>query len=416
MEVAVRRGGSAVATVVAAVVMALGGGAARAAEEATGAETAGGRATRRPANEAVLDRPARYDNLLSAVSWGGYYELEYDDPQHSVGAGEDGIEGFDQHRFVLFAGVRPHERIRMFSEIEFEHGGDADDLKLEQAWVEFGLVPRFDLNLRAGIDLIPVGRLNLNHDGNLRDFVFRPQVDERLVPTTWYEAGVWLNGALWDDRLGYQVGVSNGLRESSSGLGGVNEIRNMRRTTGLSKDDNNDNKAVSGRLAWRPWLGAEVGLSGYTATYASRTRDVSTAHDDEIRFLAVDGHAVRGPWEVKGEYVRVRKDPEPGNAQSLSGASGGYVELAYHFFPEFMRDWFFAQGFDDPTFTALARAEFLDFENPDEDRNDRNVYSFGLNYRPMERMAFKLTYDVEDRDDPAAFAVNRWGAGVVLGF
>lgn len=357
-------------------------------------------------------RVGGWDRQRNEVMFGGYYEMEYEDNERVDG--EDGEADFDQHRFILFIGARPHDRIRLFSELEFEHGADPDDLKFEQAWLEFDL--NEDHSLRAGVDLIPVGRLNINHDGNLRDFVFRPEVDERIIPTTWYEAGVWLNGSVpLSDDLSYVVGVSNGLRESNN-VGSINEIRGMRRTNALSKDDNNNNKALSGRLAWSPWLGGEFGLSGYLAKF-SNTDPPSANGRDDIAFWAIDASQTWGPWEIKGEYAVVDKDREVGNANAIHDARGGYLEVAYHFFPESLRDAWFARGFDNPVFTLLGRAEGLDFDVPgNPNLLDYNVYSVGFNYRPMEQMAFKISYDHFDREDDTPPDSDRFGLGMVLGF
>ncbi len=339
----------------------------------------------------------RFDRLGSPVTFGGYFETEYEDVEGAPG-------DFDQHRTILFFGTQPHERIRFFSELEIEHGG-APDIKLEQAWLEFALTG--SQNLRAGIDLIPVGRLNLEHDGNLRDFVFRPAVDGQLIPSTWFESGIGLNGAI-TETLDYQVGISNGMRPASAtDTGTADEIDSMLGSgTVLSEGDNNNSKAVWSRVAWTPLLGSEFAVSGYQSDYAP---------DRSITFLALDGNYVVGPFEFKGEAVSIDKDQQaPGG---ITGASGGYLETAYHFFPNGLRDSWLASGFDNPTFTALARYETLDFDLPaDPDDHDRNILSLGFNYRPMERMAFKVSYDVDDRQGAAAQDRDRVGAGMVLGF
>lgn len=368
----------------------------------------------------------QFDKLTNSVTLGGYYDFEYQDDQRvRTSAGErngggDGEGDFDQHRFVLFVGAKPHERIRFFSELEFEHGAKSTDLKLEQAWLEYG-INRY-LNLRGGVDLIPVGRLNINHDANLQDFIFRPAVDEQVIPSTWYEAGVSLSGAI-TDQVNYIVGMSNGLRDartnSATSVGEYSEFRNMRRTNALSEDDNNNAKSVHGRIAVSPWLGTEFGISGYQGRYSNTDpglNSVGTANtDSDITYLAFDWYIPWRAFEFKGEYVNVNKDVERGS--QIEGASGAYGELAWHFFPEFLRETFFGRDFDDPKFTLLGRVENLDFDTfGNDDLLDRNYYTVGLNYRPIENMAVKLSYDWEDRKEQGAPNSNRFGAGMVLGF
>lgn len=357
-----------------------------------------------------------FDRLTNEVTFGGYFEQEFEDYE-----GEN--SDFDQHRTILFFGAQPHERLRMFSELEIEHGGYSD-VKLEQAWLEFALNDNH--NLRGGIDLIPVGRMNLEHDGNLRDFVFRPETDKRLIPTTWFESGASLNGDLTEN-LSYTVGISNGLSQASdsSSVSTEGEIRSMRGGAGTNMtegDANNNNKALWGRVAYTPILGTEIGFSGYQAAY-------DQSADSDIRFLAVDFNTVQGPLELKGEYVNIDKDQEirsgaSGPYRGASEASGGYVEAAYHFFPDGLRDSWLAEGFDNPTFTALARHEVINFdgtENPTtgnsaEKRADKNVTSIGINYRPIEQAAFKASYDVVDQKESGVEGQDRVGLGMVLGF
>lgn len=368
------------------------------------------------AQEATSGYGDSFDRLTNNVTFGGYFEQEFEDKERSEA-------NFDQHRTILFFGAQPHERIRFFSELEIEHGGFSD-VKLEQAWLELALTENH--NFRGGIDLIPVGRLNLEHDGNLRDFVFRPTVDDKLIPTTWFESGLSFNGDL-TEQLSYTVGISNGLSASSdsSTVGTFGEIEDMRGGAGtnMTEGDDNDDKAIWGRLAWTPLLGTEIGLSGYQSRYSV------TSSDSDITFVALDFNHIQGPWEFKGEWVNVDKDERTPGAtisdvsRGFDDASGGYIETAYHFFPEGWYDAWFARGFDNPTFTALARYETLDFDgiedkagNKVDELVDRDIISLGMNYRPVEQAALKISYDIEDRDSNTAQDQDRFGFGMVLGF
>lgn len=339
--------------------------------------------------------------LSNAVTFGGYWEFEYEDKETTSGSAGNG--DFDQHRTILFFGAQPHERLRFFNELEIEHGGHPD-VKLEQSWLEFSLNENH--NFRGGIDLIPVGRLNINHDGNLRDFVFRPYLDGKLIPTTWFESGLEFNGKL-PANLSYQFGVSNGINSSAVGdVGTRSEFESMV-GSGLDESDNNGSKATYGRVAWNPLLGTEIAVSGYQTTYDNS--------DNAINFLALDFNTIHGPWEFTGEAVTIDKDQQA--AGGLKGANGGRLEAAYHFFPNFLRDSFIASGFDNPTFTALARYEQLNYDEPSGATSlDESYTSVGFNYRPIEQVAYKFSYDIENRDASSATEQNRFGAGMVIGF
>ena len=58
--------------------------------------------------------------------------------------------------------------------------------------------------------------------------------------------------------------------------------------------DNNEGKGWVGRLAFSPFLGAEVGTSGFVGTY-------DPVSDRNIGLFAVDWTLQRGPWELIGE-------------------------------------------------------------------------------------------------------------------
>ncbi|MFB6345421.1 MAG: hypothetical protein ABEK50_06585, partial [bacterium] len=331
------------------------------------------------------EAPRTPNELSNNVTWGGYYEFEYSDKE-SI-SGDAGHGNFDVHRTILFFGVQPHERLRFFNELEIEHGSEF--VGLEQSWLEFAINDNH--NLRAGIDLIPVGRLNLKHDGNLRDFVFRPQMDGTLIPTTWYESGIGFNGSIGKN-ISYQVGISNGLNSADTeALGDVSEFEAMIEDGGnLSEADGNGSKAYWGRFVYSPMLGTDLAVSGYQTKYNA----ASSSQDNEITFAAFDFSHTQGPWDLKGEYVTVDKDQQSGpgaggsTVNGLKGGSGGYLEVGYHFFPSALYNSFIARGFDNPTFTALARYEDLTFDEASSGaqtaERDYSYTSLGINYRPVE--------------------------------
>src|SRR6185503_8806606 len=70
-----------------------------------------------------------------------------------------------------------------------EEGGE---LELEQAYVDF-LISR-QLNVRAGMVLMPIGIINERHEPPIYYGVERPFVDTFIIPTTWFEAGAGVHG------------------------------------------------------------------------------------------------------------------------------------------------------------------------------------------------------------------------------
>mgnify|MGYP001611938360 CR=1 FL=1 len=120
------------------------------------------------------------------VSLGGYFDTEYFIPFGKK-------PYFDQHRLVLQASALYNERIFFNTEIELEHGGifgnNKGEIKIEQAFLDYKVSDW--LTFRSGIILMPLGRLNIYHDSDIRQTTSRPlfnkvalkytMVNERLV-------------------------------------------------------------------------------------------------------------------------------------------------------------------------------------------------------------------------------------------
>ena len=126
-------------------------------------------------------------------SIGGYFDTEYFNVIDSdyTTSKADKASTFKAHRFILELSSQIHEDILVSSEIEFEYGGyvtntDEDDntqlgqIKIEQAWVDYKLSDSF-VN-RAGIILVPFGRVNVLHDSDVRDATQRPIYSKYIIP------------------------------------------------------------------------------------------------------------------------------------------------------------------------------------------------------------------------------------------
>ena len=142
----------------------------------------GGAAAQTSANQ-----PAEPSTGLS-----GYMDFHVNKPEH-----EDAT--IDFHRFVLLVTHRFSDRIRFVGELELEHAfveglEQGGELELEQAYVDF-LISR-QLNVRAGMLLMPIGIINERHEPPVFYGVERPFVDTFIVPTTWFEAGAGVHGEI----------------------------------------------------------------------------------------------------------------------------------------------------------------------------------------------------------------------------
>jgi hypothetical protein len=101
------------------------------------------------------------------------------------------------------------------SELELEHAvssaDDAGEVEVEQAYIERRLSE--SVFAKAGLFLIPVGMLNENHEPTRYYGVFRNFVETAIIPTTWREGGLAVQGNT-EGGLRWDVGVSTGFNLS----------------------------------------------------------------------------------------------------------------------------------------------------------------------------------------------------------
>ncbi|MGB2600644.1 MAG: porin [Candidatus Omnitrophota bacterium] len=333
------------------------------------------------------------------VTVGGYADIEYENFQNST-------SNFDQHRFVLNLGAQIHDRLRFYSEYEIEHGGpDASgggEAKIEQAWIDFLMTDW--INARAGALLVPFGRYNLYHDSDLNDLTDRPLVDRRVIPTTWTEAGAGFHGEFnptlgsYEDLIvGYETYMINGLNSNFSDRG-------LRGARGSLSSDSNQNKAVVGRVQISPFMGHEVGVSGYYGEYDKSGHYISGGAVDWLSVFDVpfeNDFISLGDLEILGEAAYFKID-EAAQANAPEHLGGFYVQANMHFWFEALNDTFLGEHFEDPTFTLVGRygmAQIDDDSDIGDGKNNERRWTLGLNYRPVESWVFKMEYQWNDTDN-----------------
>jgi hypothetical protein len=111
---------------------------------------------------------------------GGYAEAHY-----NRASGKNAV--LDVHRVVLLLGYKFNERTQFITELEFEH---VKEVYVEQAFLQYSLTD--NINLRAGLMLVPMGIVNEYHEPTTFNGVERPSMDKSIVPTTWREIGLGL--------------------------------------------------------------------------------------------------------------------------------------------------------------------------------------------------------------------------------
>jgi len=269
---------------------------------------------------------------------------------------------------------------------------------------------REPINFRTGIILLPVGKFNLLHDSPLNDLSDRPLVDTAIIPTTLSETGAGFYGTFYPTRLSkldYELYVTQGFSGFSDGTAVITAdagLRDARQRVSTEDDglDNNNGKAVVGRVAFSPILGVEFGGSGYFGSY-------DPASKRPLSIWAADWTFQRGPFELIGEAAWVYARDNHRNLDATFGIDpstgrlrprrmdGFYVQGNYHFLPQFLRRWGPTYFTEASTFTAVVR---WDEANTNSELADtaRQRLTLGLNFRPIEDTVFKADYQFNFED------------------
>lgn len=348
----------------------------------------------------------------SGVSIGGYAEAVY---THSAESRDDGspagkADVFDFRRAVLYFGYKFDDRWLFNSELEFEHAttGAAGEVSVEFAYLEYRRSP--ELNVRAGMVLVPVGFVNELHEPTTFFSADRPRTETVILPTTWRENGFGVTGTL-AEVLDYRAYVLTSLDAAGFTAGGLRGGRQ-----GGSKAKAED-LAVAGRLDWRGLPGLVAGVSLWTGETG---QDLGVA----ARTTIYEGHA---EWRWRGLRARVLgvlaavDDVAALNtALGLTGSQGVGKEL---------RGWYAEAGYDvlsllDAGGTA-ALTPFLRYESWDtqadvpagflaDPANDGELLTFGIAWQPIPQIIFKL--DVQDEDNGAGTAIDTIHAALGLVF
>jgi len=368
---------------------------------------------------------------------GGYMDIQFRTQRKaSIENGYGGTtNSFDQQRFVPFIYADVTEHVKFASEIEIEHGIREDSTQGIEIGLEFAHIDYLinePLNIRAGILLLPVGKFNLLHDSPLNDLTDRPLVSRLVIPTTMSETGAGFYGTFYPGRTGkvdYELYFTTGpCSYDSNGTPRINEqdgTRGSRQRKCPADDglDINNGKAIVGRLAFSPMLGIEVAGSGYYGNGAPN------GNYNPLSVFAVDWTLQRGPFELIGEaawaYARGNSRAITGNTIGFAPGSlltgipgnsgpgippqrsnGFYVQGNYHFMPAFLTKLSPKRIGEGSTFTAVIRYDRvntnLDNSNGTGGWGNLEQISFGLNYRPIEDMVFKISYQYQ----PMAFNPN----------
>ncbi len=369
--------------------------------------------------------------LTRGLSIGGYGEGNY---RKIVGDADGATDRADWLRMVLYAGYKFSDRIVFNTEIEWEHATTEETISSGpgSVSVEFAALDFFwrdEVNLRAGLVLVPMGFLNLVHEPPFFFGVNRPEVERQIIPSTWRENGVGVFGTLLGEDLRYTAYVINSL--NAAGFA----------PSGLRSGRQNGNRALAEQLAfvnrldYTPLPGWLVGGSVF----------LGDAGQNQTLSGTVGGLPVSAPlpdaftllWELHSEFefqglnlralftmahvdqagalssaLQAVGDLDPGEAVA-SQMLGVYGEVAYDV-------WRFLFPESDMVLEPFFRFEWLDTQQempagfPADDSQKIAIYTAGFSFKPIPNVVVKADY--RNRDPEAGSLSDEFNLGVGFAF
>ena len=383
-------------------------------------------------NEAKTSATTKTERAMSRLSIGGYGEAVMtrnfysDNYKRYTNADQykdaDGHGRFDLPHVVINIGYDFGKGWSMGSEIEFEHGGTESaveieeeetgeyeaeterggEVALEQFWIQKSWSRA--ANLRMGHIIVPVGMTNQHHMPNEFFTVYRPEGESSIMPCTWHQTGVsfWGRTKGWRYEAQFIAGLEADLFGAKDWVKGGSaspyEFDIANRYAGVVRVDNYMIK------------GLRLGLSGYygrTAANSLKTTNYSD-FDGDLMIGAFDFHYNDHNWVVRGsvDYGHLNDSQKITSANKNLGknsvsprtsvASDAYsvgVEAGYDLFSlsykmrEQGRKLYLFGRWD--SYDSMYKTQGAVIDNPCW---ARQVYTIGLNYKPINEVVIKGEY------------------------
>lgn len=314
----------------------------------------------------------------SDSTFGGYGELHYNNL--------DSKDEIDLHRFVLFFSHQFSEELSFFSELEVEHGiageGKVGEVEIEQAFIQWDYADNH--RAKAGVFLLPIGLINETHEPDTFFGIERNGVEKNIIPATWWEGGVALDGEItpgWS----YDLAIHSGLRLDTDNTSSSkrSSIRSARQKVGKAAADN---LAYTARLRFNGIPGVQWNTS---FQYQS---DLSQGDVDGIGIDEIDATLFEtsldyrsGGFGLRALYARWDIDNEietlnPGSDEQV----GWYIEPSYRFGKVGL-------------FTRFGQYDLT--ASSGTTSNEQEQLDIGVNYWLHENVVLKMDYQIQDNDN-----------------
>lgn len=343
-------------------------------------------------------------NISNNVTIGGYAQIDYNEPNGSK------VGKLDIHRMVFLFGYKFNDKVSFISEIEYEH---VEEVFVEQAYIKYKASE--NMNVLAGLMLVPMGIINEFHEPPTYYGVERPNVDNFIVPTTWRELGIGISGRIDNASLKYQAYIFNGFKSYVDGVGILRGTDGLRKGRQKGAESVVSSPNLSVKLDYYGILGLRVSLSGYFGK--TQTDDTSIdASTVGISMIGFDARYKYNNLELRGQYITTNlSDTENYNVltgQDLgSKMNGFYAEMAYGF--ELKGEEKITPFLRYEKYNTHANTEGSLVTN---EAFDRNELIFGLNYKVADGAAFKIDYQLMDNAIFGSETSKQFNAGIAIWF
>lgn len=361
-----------------------------------------------------------YHKKEAGVSIAGYGELVF---QNYAGEKDNGSPGgktnqIDFLRAILYVGYKFNERFLFNSEIEFEHAlaGDSKpgEVAMEFGYIDGKIIP--ELAIRTGMILVPVGIINELHEPSTFYGSLRPETERFIIPTTWRAIGAGLVGGTVSG-IGYRVYIAESLKAAKFSSGGIRSGRQSG-AEAVAEDF-----AFTGRLEYTGFPGLNVGASFFSGKTGQGLMDSTGAKvNPTTTILSAHGIFVRKGIELRALVAStwISDAAQLNSALGFTGSKsvgerqfGYYITLAYDFLQLLKPD-------TQAGFQAFVQYEKFNTQQEvpagfsSDPANERTNVTFGLMYKPIANIGFKIDYI--NRDNKAGNALDQFNAAVTYLF
>jgi hypothetical protein len=348
------------------------------------------------------------------VSIGGYGQLLYENFASSTHGGDVSNEQdrIDLLQAVIYFGYRFDEHWLFNSETEFEHASTEVNGAVGIEFAYLDRLTRPEVNFRVGYLLMPLGLLNELHEPTIFLGTHRPEVERRIIPSTWSEPGLGIFGELgpvtyrW-----YLVGALN--------AGAFDAEEGIREGRQKASEAIAESWGTTLRVDYTgmPGLLAGVGLLlGNATTPLDPAQGGGMAVPIHLYETHVD-YRWRGlQLRALGAFTFLSKIESLNAARNLLGEDSIGNE---------QRGYYLEAGYDVCSGEKSALIPFVRWEDLDTQlavpggfsrnpANHRRNLTVGVNYKPIDQLVFKADYQNFLLGDSSG--VNQWNlaAGYVF--